>query len=1077
MKTDTCPNCGCEGQETVEGLCPRCLSDQVRFREGSGDLGLDVGGATLSEMLANGCKCRGFGDYELLGEIARGGMGAVFRARQLSLNRIVAIKMILNEWPSEVEVRRFRVEAEAAANLDHPNIVTIYGVGEHGGHQFLTMRYVEGQSLACLVHRDRSERGDGRALALITAKIARAVHYAHQHGILHRDLKPANILVDKDGEPHVTDFGLAKVLSQQAQITQPMEVMGTPSYMAPEQASGKARHLTIAADVYGVGAILYALLTGQAPFCGESPAETIHHVIEKEAVRPTLKNPEVEKDLETICLKCLEKDPHRRYVSAAALAEDLDRFLRNEPIHAKPCTYSARVMKWCRRKPLIAGLAGSLCLVAGVGLLAVLLQGQQLIRSEGKARANEKQALQELAGSHVSQARARRMSGADGQRTASFAALQQAQPYYTNEAILRDELIAALALPDLAEKTQGIYPSNSTDPFELNLDAGLLAASAPDGSIRIRSTGDGTWLKTVPGFGAKVEKLRFAPGGRVLIVEYSRTPRPQTVAWDWEDERRLFTIDHGIHAEAIDFSPDGKAVAMGRSDGRVLVYSLAGGGIMHELSLRLASGAPRIPQVIRYHPSGEWLAESCLDDLYVQIWSLGKREAIARLPHRDVVHDLSWEPGGRLLATACRDSYVYLWKPDATPRQWKLGGHEGPVTSVSFNSSGTLLTSLGMDETIRLWTPATERHMTRRVDGENLERLQFSASTDLLMATDQKQTKVRVWETFGKEYAALHHRGSLLNKLNTIDFSHDGRWLAASSSEQATIWDMETFRETATIALTNAQAGWFTAGSERLLVSTGVGLFCHPVPAPGQRQQPLQGWKLANELAAMSVTPDRSWAAIAHPEQIFLVPLQAGTRPQPRSIPAQVFYHHLDLHPEGRWIAGTTEDSNTLDLRHVADEMEVSVVSTVRSSKYFRFSPDGQWLVACWNGRFEFFRIGEWTRPAFVIPRKITSDQHAPIAFTSDGTIVALASTRYAIQLFRLPPRGAGEPAIIATLESPDRHPLELLALSRDGRRLAAATQNQTIQVWNLALLRGVLGKLNLDTNWPAFPAKNESTP
>jgi tRNA A-37 threonylcarbamoyl transferase component Bud32 len=330
---------------------------------------LDETAAPVGSLPASGAKStiRYFGDYELDSEIARGGMGVVYKARQVTLNRTVAIKMILaGQLADDLAVDRFHAEAEAAANLKHPNIVAIHEVGQHDGHHYFSMDYIEGRNLA--------EWAAGEPVSLVKAAtlvktIAQAIHYAHQRGTLHRDLKPSNILIDRDDVPHVTDFGLAKTVDSERNVTRTGDIMGTPNYMSPEQATGRHDRIGPHSDVYALGAILYELVTGEPPFKSANPMDTLLKVIETEPVAPRARRPEIPPDLETICLKCLEKSPQRRYISARELAEDLDRFLRREPIHARPASWVRKASSWTRRHP--GALAAAAALVA-FGLIASL---------------------------------------------------------------------------------------------------------------------------------------------------------------------------------------------------------------------------------------------------------------------------------------------------------------------------------------------------------------------------------------------------------------------------------------------------------------------------------------------------------------------------------------------------------------------------------------------------------------------------------------------------------------------------------------------------------------------------------
>jgi serine/threonine-protein kinase len=327
------------------------------------------------------------GEFELLDVIGWGGMGIVYRARQPKLNRLVALKMIRADGSADpAEVRRFRTEAEVVAGLEHPSIVPVYEVGERDGLLYLSMRLVEGGTLA-----DRLDgfTADPRAAARLVADTAWAVHFVHQRGILHRDLKPSNILLDREGQPHVSDFGLAKRLEADASLTQKGAIVGTPQYMAPEQTSGRKGAVTTATDVYGLGAVLYALLTGRPPFQGETVLETLEQVREREPEPPRRINAKVDRDLETICLKCLQKDPQRRYESAQALAEDLERWQTGEPIAARRPSPVQRLGRWVQRHPRTATTLATVALIAAA---AWMTWDRQRLQAEAASRQVAEQA-------------------------------------------------------------------------------------------------------------------------------------------------------------------------------------------------------------------------------------------------------------------------------------------------------------------------------------------------------------------------------------------------------------------------------------------------------------------------------------------------------------------------------------------------------------------------------------------------------------------------------------------------------------------------------------------------------------
>ncbi len=311
----------------------------------------------------SGKRINDVGDYELLEEVARGGMGVVYKARQKSLGRIVALKMLLTgHFAKGDDVQRFQIEAQAAASLQHPNIVAIHEQGLHAGLHYFSMEFVEGRSLSAVLRKNVLT---AKQAANYVRQMAEAIHYAHQHGTLHRDLKPSNVLIDSRDQVRITDFGLAMRVDGDSGLTQTGQIVGTPSYMPPEQAQGNRRLIGPASDVYSLGAILYECLTGRAPFRADSMLKTIDQVIHREAASPRVLNPGINRDLETICLKCLEKKPHRRYGSAQLLADDLGRSLDDRPILARPVGVIDRTLCWCRRNPAVASLMTTVaaCLV------------------------------------------------------------------------------------------------------------------------------------------------------------------------------------------------------------------------------------------------------------------------------------------------------------------------------------------------------------------------------------------------------------------------------------------------------------------------------------------------------------------------------------------------------------------------------------------------------------------------------------------------------------------------------------------------------------------------------------------
>jgi eukaryotic-like serine/threonine-protein kinase len=558
-----CTRCNAElVAGTLGGLCPVCLLD-----------------AAQPAPAGNASAFR----YDLIEEIGRGGMGVVYRAIQHGSQRQVAVKMILAEQiatPGMME--RFHSEAEAVAALDHPHILPIYETGETEGTPFFSMKFASGGTLREAISKFR---GRSREAAQLIATIARAIHHAHQRGILHRDLKPGHILLDGDANtPFVSDFGLAKWIGRGNRLTIAPSALGTPHYIAPEQATGASTTLTTAADVYSLGAISYELLTGRPPFEADSALETMRLVIETAPTPPRTLDATVPRDLEVICLKCLAKEPAARYASAAALADDLERWLEGRTILARPSTPPERLARWAKRNPALATMS-----ILLLGLLVAVAVGSTIAAarlhvSNLRALAAERDATEKLHGSYLAQARASRRTGHAGQRFESLAALEKAARIRLTPE-LRNEAIAVLALSDLAvEKTwRARTSSNAPIAFDATLERHAVETDA--GVITIRRVADQSELMRLPAPEGKPRATFITPftsDGKYLAVRYADA---RVRVWEIAATPRLIVdlTDHPSAGAAFPFFPfdcafdeTGARVAVGLRDG-VALYELATG--------------------------------------------------------------------------------------------------------------------------------------------------------------------------------------------------------------------------------------------------------------------------------------------------------------------------------------------------------------------------------------------------------------------------------------------------------------------------------------------------------------------
>ena len=589
-------------------------------------------------------------------------MGVVYKARLTTVYRGVALKMIqAGRLASEAEVKRFRLEAEAVARLDHPNIVPIYEVGEHDGRLYFSMRFIEGFNLAQRITRQAS-RFTNREIAQLTATVAHAVHYAHQRGVLHRDLKPANILIDAKGEPHITDFGLAKQIESVGDLTLSGAIIGTPQYMAPEQAAGKSKQVTTAADVYSLGAILYELLTDQPPFRADTPLETMRRVVEEEPKRPSSIHQRVDRELETICLKCLQKSPAQRYGSAEALAEDLERWLRQEPIRARRASTWERAGKWARRSPARAALVlVSVAAVAGFVL--------QLLLHEARLTQERNHALQQE------------------QKAEAAATRAEAEAQHAGEA--RSETRQNLYAADM------LLAQHALDEGNLGLARRLVLAWQPQ-----QMTNDEFQMTNGTASPTRNSELKTRNLQDLRGFEWR-------YLWKKCQGGQAHTFyDHSNAVHSVAFSHDGKLLASGDDDGSVRLWDLA---TLKPSAALVASQAPI--RRLCFSADDHSLATGDQGGL-VKVWNLATREAVWSHQGRNT-EGVQLSPVGTLIGV----TRGTLTKPaanfSARVVDWTTGKEAFSFPGADFEAfspDGKLAFTTGPDRT-ELWELETRRRI------------------------------------------------------------------------------------------------------------------------------------------------------------------------------------------------------------------------------------------------------------------------------------------------------------------------------------------------------------------------------
>ena len=746
-----------------------------------------------------------FGDYELLEVLGEGGMGVVYRARQHMPDRIVALKIIRPERLSSVlpeqrekALKRFRAEAQATAQLEHDHIVSVYNVGEMDGQPFFSMRYVDGRGLDSVL---RDSPLAGRDAARLLEPVARALHYAHQRDIIHRDIKPRNILVDGQEKPYVADFGLAKSFAAAQDLTQTAEAIGTPAYMSPEQAIGSAE-IDRRTDVYSLGATLYELLTGRPPFRAATPAETQRQVIENEPVPPRQLNPAVDRDLETICLKCLEKDPRSRFATAQDLADELTRFLECLPIRARPIARPQRLWRWCRRHPLDAALL----IAVAVTLLAGIVVSSYFAVDAWRNKQIAGKRADAAVSAEKEQERLRQV--AEGERDRAVRTAYTADIRFIDQALNqglhgRVETLLSSHIPQGDQDDPrdwawywllGRSRSRTVEvghygleirQLRISPDRRWLAALDP-GSLRIWSVEQRTLVKEWTSY-SWGRALAWSPDSSLLAVGDDDTLIVQDFAQgaiQWNSEQV------GDLLVSLAWSSDGKSIAGAHLPKQVRIWDV---GSQNEVA---AFEIPNPPHDVAWHPGGRELAVTCTKHL--MIWNAEREQIVARKSFAgdEGPNGIAWHPSGTRIAFGMGhpEFYVGIWdlRKDTV---LKLMGHPDEVWAVAWNADGSLLASAGHDRTIHIWDGDTGE-LVRVLDGHrrSVTGLCWSSDGQTLFSSDE-EGRINAWAVHQPDSSNLvlgrHEEG-----VCRVKWSPDGTRVASSGWEPSVyVWDARRRQE------------------------------------------------------------------------------------------------------------------------------------------------------------------------------------------------------------------------------------------------------------------------------------------
>jgi eukaryotic-like serine/threonine-protein kinase len=1060
----TCTRCGIPfASEKLGELCPACLIANTL------DVQEPIDGPAFweDEPPARAKPARTFSHFELLDELGRGGMGVVYRARDLNTDRIIALK-VLQAHHLEVDdlVQRFRSEVRAVGSLDHPHVLPIHEVGEYEGIPFFSMKLTTGGSLA---HNMGSYLGNPRNAAELLAKVSRGVQHAHERGILHRDLKPGNILLDSAGEPYVCDFGLAKWLEDDRQLTMTAAVLGTPHYIAPEQASG-SKGLTTAVDIYSLGAILYELLTGRPPFVGGSVLETLVASQEKTPDRPSSLVKNVPRDLETICLKALQHDPANRYTTAGAFAEDLENWLAGKPIQARPVGAAEQLWRWAKRNPLPAGLVAILIITLTLAAVGSTLVAIRLDTERQRARIAEQQALVERGKAEVqlwealvAEARAWRMSNTPGRRFEALEAIRKAAAIKTAPQ-LRTEVIAALTHYDLRERRRHHVRDNPLkQPLRFDAEVLYIYVADQNGDISIKSTETGETLSILDGTGESVMALLHS-GTKFLAARYaSGAVRVWNVATKevvyHEANRPVWRLSTRW-LQDFSFSRDESTFAVAGPDRTISIYRTENFDL-----IKVLSGAI-VPAIIALDKTGNSLAVGSPEKEVIEVWNLEQNAPSPQtLSVGTRISCMAYIAGGARLAIAGYDDRdIQIHDLDSRQVIQRLSGHRQNVTQLCSSEDGQILISTSRDKTVRVW-PLRNTAEVIAMPGIGAEAA-ISVSKDMrrIGATDFQSDAI-ILELAGIETSCTVYPstkpGELAALVSSIDTDHTGKLIAYSTFDGFYVLGKNPSHPPTYVSLAPSKEKnvRFLEGGQLMVASRGQSPALY-------RVREIEGVVEVSKESTMDIpsagllgtqsSQSRELVCLTNDESGKAVLFDVVKRKIVLEVQDGVGIWDVALDPGAQWIATSfgrgseTVKIWSLKTGKVAHELPVGVAGILT------LSPDGGTLITSGTYGGRLWDTKNWSSFREIDEPSIKKD-FCSSAYSPQGELLAVSTTER-----------------ILLLESKTLRPLAWLenqtlmgsryrlSFSRDGTRLIAQSADNSLYIWELAYIKDELSKMGL---------------